>query len=141
MTDQLLSNDFSKQPVAQNNPALRANAANTRQTEEADLPQALKIFNVAAPEADSESEDSIELSLKRFNRRTVFDYDFEKQELIAKVIDEDSLEEIRQIPDEGLQRIEEGIDRFKEELEKLSNAVENFEESRKIGSSPVKARI
>ncbi len=130
MTIPILPNDFSKPPVTQYHSVLGANAASARKTEEAHSSQAPGIFKLGAPEADSESGDNIELSRKLFNRRTVFDYDFETKELIAKVIDGDTREEIKQIPDEGLKRIEEGIDKFKEELEKLSNAVKSFEENR-----------
>jgi len=75
------------------------------------------------PKDTSSQEDAVDITRKQFNRRTVFEYDYKSKEVIAKVIDAKTREEIKQIPDERLRKISESISQYNEQLKEISSTI------------------
>jgi hypothetical protein len=57
-------------------------------------------------------QDAIDISVKRADRATRFEMDMETQKVVVKVVDKETNEEIRQIPDKNAQRLSNNVGAF-----------------------------
>jgi hypothetical protein len=67
------------------------------------------------------TEDSVELSQKQLNRKIRFDIDPETHDIVIKVVDADTGKELKQIPDEQLQKMSKLLGEYTNLLQKSSD--------------------
>lgn len=58
------------------------------------------------------TQDAVDISVKRADRTTRFEMDMETRKVIVKVVDKETNEEIRQIPDKNAQRLSNNVGAF-----------------------------
>ncbi len=68
-------------------------------------------------------EDTVEISGQQADRKVQYDYDFETKKIVTKIVDSETNEEIKQIPDERLRKIYQGLEEFDEQISEVSSEV------------------
>lgn len=74
-----------------------------------DIPGKELAFKLAPDSAGTSNKDTVDLSMKPLNRETRFEMDYETKKVVVKVIDKNTNEEVKQIPDKRALQLSKSI--------------------------------